>query len=85
VRSRASHDLYANLMAFQRDGSNATVHVWIQPFVIWIWIGGGVMACGAVIALLPALRRKTKVRHRPAELDEAVRTSTFEVLEEINV
>jgi cytochrome c-type biogenesis protein CcmF len=71
VRSRATHDLYANLMAFERDGSSATVHVWIQPFVVWIWIGGMVMALGAVLALLPPSRRQ--VRRRPAELDDDAR------------
>ena len=84
VRSRATHDLYANLMAFQRDGSNATVHVWIQPFVVWIWIGGTIMALGALIALLPALKRAAR-KYRPAELDDPVRTPTLEVLEEITV
>jgi cytochrome c-type biogenesis protein CcmF len=84
VRSRATHDLYANLMAFQRDGSSATVHVWIQPFVAWIWIGGTIMALGALIALLPAMKRAVR-KVRPAELDEAIRTPTIEVLEEITV
>ncbi|HEX6558766.1 MAG TPA: heme lyase CcmF/NrfE family subunit [Longimicrobiales bacterium] len=73
VRSRATHDLYANLMAFERDGSSATVHVWIQPFVMWIWTGGLIMALGAIIALLPAARRQ--VRRRPAELHDDERRS----------
>ncbi|HEX6063583.1 MAG TPA: heme lyase CcmF/NrfE family subunit [Longimicrobiales bacterium] len=84
VRSRATHDLYANLMAFQRDGSNATVHVWIQPFVAWIWIGGTIMALGALLALLPAMKRTAR-KFRPAELDEPIRTPTVEVLEEVTV
>ena len=79
VRSRATHDLYANLMAFNRDGSEATVHVWIQPFVAWIWIGGGIMAFGAVLALLPAMKR---MRRRPAELDDPMRNLPSETLEE---
>jgi cytochrome c-type biogenesis protein CcmF len=71
VRSRPTHDLYANLMAFERDGSSATVHVWIQPFVVWIWIGGMIMALGAILALLPPSKRR--VRRRPAELDDDAR------------
>ena len=85
VRSRSTHDLYANLMAFQRDGSSATVHVWIQPFVAWIWIGGTIMALGALLALLPAMKRTARKYHRPAELDDALRTPAVEVLEEVAV
>lgn len=81
VRSRATHDLYANLMAFNRDGSEATVHVWIQPFVVWIWIGGGIMALGSILALLPAMKR---LRRRPAELDDPSRKAWSETLEEVN-
>jgi cytochrome c-type biogenesis protein CcmF len=71
VRSRATHDLYANLMAFERSGASATVHVWIQPFVVWIWIGGMVMAIGAALALLPP--RQRRARRAPAELSDPVR------------
>jgi cytochrome c-type biogenesis protein CcmF len=80
VRSTLTHDLYANLMAFQRDGSSATVHVWIQPFVAWIWIGGGIMAFGATIALIPSMKRQRR-RFRPAELDEEIRKTQEEQIE----
>lgn len=79
VRSRATHDLYANLMAFERNGSSATVHVWIQPFVAWIWIGGLIMALGAILALMPPTHRQP--RRRPAELDDAARLQTKGELE----
>jgi cytochrome c-type biogenesis protein CcmF len=81
VRSRATHDLYANLMAFERNGSSATVHVWVQPFVVWIWIGGTIMAIGALLALLPALKRKP--RRRPAELDDPIRQRPIYEEEEV--
>ncbi|HEY0670820.1 MAG TPA: cytochrome c-type biogenesis CcmF C-terminal domain-containing protein, partial [Longimicrobiales bacterium] len=82
VRSRATHDLYANLMAFERNGSSATVHVWVQPFVIWIWIGGGIMAFGALLALLPNMKRK---RRRPAELDDPARARAMIEIEEVSL
>jgi cytochrome c-type biogenesis protein CcmF len=53
VRTRPHRDLYANLMAFEQDGSTATLHLIIEPFVMWIWIGGFVIALGALIALWP--------------------------------
>jgi cytochrome c biogenesis factor len=43
-------------MAFEQDGSTATVHLIIEQFVMWIWIGGFVIALGALIALWPFRR-----------------------------
>jgi cytochrome c-type biogenesis protein CcmF len=57
VRSRPAGDLYINLMAFKPDGSDATLRVIIEPLVPWIWLGGGIVALGAVISMLPMGRR----------------------------
>jgi cytochrome c biogenesis factor len=29
----------------------------VNPMVLWLWIGGGVMALGTIVALLPVRRR----------------------------
>ena len=50
VRSRMHEDLYINLMAFERDGSMITLRVLVEPLVIWIWIGGGLIGLGALVA-----------------------------------
>ncbi len=57
VRSRPDDDLYVNLLAFERNGSSATVHVIVQPLVWWIWYGGLVVALGAAFGTLPLPRR----------------------------
>ena len=57
VRSRPAGDLYINLMAFKPDGSDATLRVIVEPLVPWIWLGGGIVALGAVISMLPMGRR----------------------------
>jgi cytochrome c biogenesis factor len=57
VRSRASGDLYLNLMAFERDGSGATIRMIVEPLVPWIWVGGLIVVLGAAISLWPARRR----------------------------
>jgi cytochrome c-type biogenesis protein CcmF len=54
----ANTDLYINLMAFERDGSTATVTFFIEPLVIWIWIGTIVLTFGVGIALWPDKRRR---------------------------
>lgn len=65
VRSSIWGDLYANLMAFESNGANATVKVIVEPFVPWIWFGGLVIVIGAVTGLFyggrtaPAVVRAT--------------------------
>jgi cytochrome c-type biogenesis protein CcmF len=58
VRSRAHQDLYVNLLAFERDGSSATLHVIVEPLVAWIWIGSFVVAFGALVSMVGGRRRR---------------------------
>jgi hypothetical protein len=74
----ANIDLYLNLMAFERDGSSATVNFFLEPLVIWIWIGSVIMATGAGIALWPDRRRnapKAPVRVARQPLPQPARRS----------
>ena len=57
VRSSIRGDLYANLMAFESNGANATVKVIVEPLVPWIWFGGLVVVIGALIGLSYGGRR----------------------------
>lgn len=50
VRSRMT-DLYVVLMAFQPDGSTATIQAIVEPLVVWIWIGGGMIGVGGLFGL----------------------------------
>ncbi len=52
VRERPHQDLYLVLMAFERDGSSVTIQGLVEPLVVWIWIGGTVVALGALLSLL---------------------------------
>lgn len=58
VRSRATNDLYMTLLAFEQDGSTATVSVIVEPLVSWIWVGGMIVALGAILAIRPARARR---------------------------
>ncbi len=51
VRTRPTEDLYLSLMAYSQDGANATVNVIVNPMVVWIWIGGAIVALGALFAI----------------------------------
>jgi cytochrome c-type biogenesis protein CcmF len=61
VHSTAARDLYVNLMAFKEDGSSATIRVLVEPLVMWIWLGGGIVCLGALVALWPRRRRAAPV------------------------
>jgi cytochrome c-type biogenesis protein CcmF len=56
VRSTPLGDTYMNLMAFQQDGSTATIKVILEPLVPWIWLGGGIICLGAVLGAWPVRR-----------------------------
>ena len=53
ARYRWNEDLYVVLSSFERDGSSATIKAIINPMISWIWIGGGVILIGIVVAVLP--------------------------------
>ena len=54
VRSTLKEDLYLTLMAFdEAAGSHATVRAIVNPAVPWLWIGGMIVALGAILAVMP--------------------------------
>src|SRR5690606_30458777 len=71
VRSRASGALYVNLLAFERDGSTATLQVLLEPLVPWLWIGGGIIVLGALIAAWPESRRRRPIREAASPVRRA--------------
>ncbi|RMH44165.1 MAG: heme lyase CcmF/NrfE family subunit [Gammaproteobacteria bacterium] len=52
-------DLYIALGEPMPDGS-WTIRIYVKPFVRWIWLGGLMMALGALIALVDRRYRKTQ-------------------------
>ncbi len=56
ARYHWNEDLYVILSAFERDGTSATIKVLINPMISWIWIGGGVILLGVLVAVLPERR-----------------------------
>lgn len=56
VWSRPSEDLYVALGGLSDDGL-ATFQILREPLMIWMWIGGGILVLGAVVAWWPGDRR----------------------------
>jgi len=55
IHSTLREDLYFVLAGIE-DYANAVVHIYRNPLVAWLWIGGVVMVLGTLLCLLP-LRR----------------------------
>ncbi len=69
ARYHWNEDLYVILSAFERDGSSATIKVLINPMISWIWIGGGIILLGVIVAVLPERRLAllaVRTREQPA-------------------
>jgi cytochrome c-type biogenesis protein CcmF len=61
VRSSIGEDLYVTLLAYDPDTGSATLRVFVNPLVGWIWLGGAIVALGAVFAAWPERRRRAAV------------------------
>ena len=57
LRSNLKEDLYLVLASLEPDGL-AAFQVLINPMVVWLWIGGGVLIAGTLIATWPARRQR---------------------------
>ena len=69
IRSTLSEDLYVILASY--DKKWATFKVLINPLVVWLWIGGGIMAFGTVIVMLPDKRKKKKFKSDANDKEKA--------------
>ena len=59
VRTGLTEDVYLTITRLPEEGSEvATLRVIIQPMVLWLWVGGGLMAAGTVLAAWPGPRRR---------------------------
>jgi cytochrome c-type biogenesis protein CcmF len=51
-------DLYSSVLGFQAGGRRATFRFFLNPGVMWVWVGAGVMALGGILAAWPPRRRR---------------------------
>ncbi len=58
VISRLQEDLYVS--AVQVASDQVSVRVYIQPLVLWVWVGGILLVLGALVAPLPGYRAKRR-------------------------
>lgn len=59
VRTGFTNDLYLTLEGNVRPSdTEARIKIFVKPLILWLWIGGGLMAIGTVLAAFPGSRRK---------------------------
>jgi cytochrome c-type biogenesis protein CcmF len=58
IHSNFKEDLYVILAGYDKEF--ATFKVLVNPLVVWLWIGGGIMVLGTLVVVLPDRRRKGK-------------------------
>ncbi len=57
LRTSLREDLYVTMPGLAANG-DITVKVAVNPLLVWIWIGGGLMVVGGVLAVIPVRRRR---------------------------
>ncbi|MCL5960589.1 MAG: hypothetical protein M1358_15015, partial [Chloroflexi bacterium] len=63
IRTTLKEDLYVILAGWDKDMS-ASFKVMINPLVVWIWIGGGVLLLGTLIAFWPDEKERRRLDAR---------------------
>lgn len=60
VRTGLVKDVYLTLEGRNSEtpDTEATIRVFIKPMIVWLWIGGGLMAVGTLLAAFPGPRRR---------------------------
>ncbi len=68
VRTGLLRDVYLTLISSPNEQGRVTIGVAVNPMVLWLWVGGGVLALGTIVALVPVLgarRRRGAVELPP--------------------
>jgi len=61
IRSRAHEDLYVILAGWNDGGATADFDLLVEPLVVWIWVGGGVLLAGGLLAFWGDRRRQNEI------------------------
>ncbi|MCZ7530291.1 MAG: heme lyase CcmF/NrfE family subunit [Acidimicrobiia bacterium] len=64
VRTGITRDVYLTLISSPNESGRVTLGVAVNPMVVWLWIGGGVMFLGTLIAVGPSARSSLRRARR---------------------
>jgi len=75
LRTGLREDLYLVLAGWGRDGTTATLKVFVNPLAGFLWLGGLVFLVGGAVALWPAARTATRDVPAPKARRRTVETA----------
>jgi cytochrome c-type biogenesis protein CcmF len=58
VRTGVLRDVYLTLVSSPDQDGRVTLGVQVNPLVVWLWIGGGIVVVGTMVAIWPARRSR---------------------------
>jgi cytochrome c-type biogenesis protein CcmF len=59
IDSNVWHDVYLTIDSLPASaGGPVAIGVTVQPLVSWLWVGGGILVLGSVLAAVPGRRRR---------------------------
>ncbi|NOZ29733.1 MAG: heme lyase CcmF/NrfE family subunit [Chloroflexi bacterium] len=64
IRIGLWEDLYTVLAGWEDGGARASLKVYVNPMMSWLWLGGAVLMLGTVIAMWPNRRQPARVSAR---------------------
>ena len=53
IRVRATEDVYVVLTGYDLESQLANFRVYINPLILWVWIGFSILAFGTLVCLIP--------------------------------
>ncbi len=74
IKTRLNEDVYLVFAGLAEDSGKAVIQIYLNPLVLWVWIGGAIMVLGTIIALVPnrapqPLAARARRRKRDEEYD----------------
>ncbi|MEX0666194.1 MAG: heme lyase CcmF/NrfE family subunit [Acidimicrobiia bacterium] len=60
VKEGLIRDVYLTLVSSPSERGRVTIGVAVNPMIVWLWFGGGVVAFGTLVALVPSLLRRPR-------------------------
>ncbi|MEP7083036.1 MAG: cytochrome c-type biogenesis CcmF C-terminal domain-containing protein, partial [Chloroflexota bacterium] len=72
VRTSLGEDLYVTLLASDSATGEVTLHLFVNPLVVWIWIGGAIVGIGSAFAIWPERRAAAVVASEGSRASEPV-------------
>jgi cytochrome c-type biogenesis protein CcmF len=58
-------DLYVILSYWEQEGQLVSLKAVVNPLIVWMWIGGGVLVLGTLVAVWPVPHRMLLEQRAP--------------------